>query len=147
MHPVKSRSTKSTIRQPYCTDAGEHCWGYRGVDSRVCASMFSPGCWPPRRADEMRQSGWRVFSFHRRHGAFSPLFFIVPTHPIFLYDTHTPQNALYNVCLYSHVIDKHLFIDGRPFGTRQYCVYSYSVDIVHQRNCTQHQEHRGNILS
>ena len=78
--------------------------------------MFSPGCWPPRRADEMRQSGWRVFSFHRRHGAFSPLFFIVPTHPIFLYDTHTPQNALYNACLYSHVIDKHLFIDGRPLA-------------------------------
>ena len=41
----------------------------------------------------------------------------LPTQSSFMIRTPPPpQNALYNACLYSHVIDKHLFIDGRPLA-------------------------------
>jgi hypothetical protein len=103
VNPVKSRWRNTP--QPYCTKAREHCLLKQpGVDSHTLLCLARAAGRP--QTAETRQSGWRVFWFHRRHGAFSALFIISRYSPVIRRYTPIVKKNPYNVYIRACTIDK-----------------------------------------
>jgi hypothetical protein len=89
---------------------------------------------------EIRQSGWRVFLFHRRHGAFSALFILSPN-TLLLYTVHSivKKTLITFIFVHAHNRQGQLFIYGY-FNTHQQLLYfqfAVLVDIFRQSDYKQ----------